>query len=383
LRIQQLSTAIALILAAGAVQATGPSKIQPPGEPKRLERLEGALDGKQAGADSAPTWYRNIEIAGLIEVEASYLSPYEGDSESDIVLATAELGIRSQVNDWVEAGISFLYEQDETDLEVDTAYLTLCNADASPLFLTAGQVYVPFGVYETNLVSDPLTLDIGEARETALQLGFEQSGFAGSLYVFNGDNAVKGKDRIGGWGASLGFAQDSDDRSWSVGAGYINDLGDSDTLQGSINDNRVAGAEFDPDLSIDPTDRTGGWTLNAAASLGPFSLIGEYLSATGRFNPNSLDFRERGARPSAWNIEAGYSFTLLGRESVAAVAYQGTREALALELPKERWLLGWSIELFDRTSLGLEWARDRDYSARDGGSGKSADTFTAQLAVEF
>jgi hypothetical protein len=111
LRIQQLSTAIALILAAGAVQATGPSKIQPPGEPKRLERLEGALDGKQAGADSAPTWYRNIEIAGLIEVEASYLSPYEGDSESDIVLATAELGIRSQVNDWVEAGISFLYEQ--------------------------------------------------------------------------------------------------------------------------------------------------------------------------------------------------------------------------------------------------------------------------------
>jgi hypothetical protein len=251
LRIQQLSTAIALILAAGAVQATGPSKIQPPGEPKRLERLEGALDGKQAGADSAPTWYRNIEIAGLIEVEASYLSPYEGDSESDIVLATAELGIRSQVNDWVEAGISFLYEQDETDLEVDTAYLTLGNADASPLFLTAGQVYVPFGVYETNLVSDPLTLDIGEARETALQLGFEQSGFSGSLYVFNGDNNVKSKDRIEGWGANLGFGQDSDDRSWSVGAGYINDLGDSDTLQDSINDNRVAGAELDPDLSID------------------------------------------------------------------------------------------------------------------------------------
>lgn len=375
MRSQPLSAAIALMLAAGAAHATG--------EPKRLERLEGALDGKQAGADSAPTWYRNIEIAGLIEVEASYLSPYEGDSESDIVLATAELGIRSQVNDWVEAGISFLYEQNETDLEVDTAYLTLGNADASPLFLTAGQVYVPFGVYETNLVSDPLTLNIGEARETALQLGFEQSGFSGSLYVFNGDNKVKGKDRVEGWGANLGFGQESDDLSWSVGAGYINDLGDSDTLHESINDNRVAGAEIDPDLSIDPTDRTGGWTLNAAASFGPFSLIGEYLSATDRFDPASLDFKDRGARPSAWNIEAGYSFSLLGRESVAAVAYQGTREALALELPKERWLLGWSIEIFDRTSLGLEWARDRDYSARDGGTGKSADTFTAQLAVEF
>lgn len=379
MRIQPLSAAIALMLTAGAVQASGSSNTQPPGEPKRLERL----DRKQAGADSAPAWYRNIEIAGLIEVEASYLSPYEGDSESDIVLATAELGIRSQVNDWVEAGISFLYEQDETDLEVDVAYLTLANADVSPLFLTAGQVYVPFGVYETNLVSDPLTLDIGEARETALQLGFEQSGFSGSLYVFNGDNNIKGKDRIGSWGANLGFSQESDDRSWSVGAGYISDLGDSDTLHESINDNRVAGAELNPDLSIDPTERTGGWTLNAAASFGPFSLIGEYLSATDDFDPASLDFKGEGARPSAWNIEVGYSFRLLGRESVAAVAYQGTREALALELPKERWLLGWSIEIFDRTSLSLEWARDRDYGARDGGTGKSGDTLTAQLAVEF
>ncbi|ADC63210.1 LbtU family siderophore porin [Allochromatium vinosum] len=390
MRTQPLSAAIALMLAAGTAQATSSSNTQPSGEPKRLERLEqrldrleGTLDDKQTKDDAAPTWYRNIEIAGLIEVEASYLSPYEGGSESDIVLATAELGIRSQVNDWVEAGISFLYEQDETDLEVDTAYLTFANADVSPLFLTAGQVYVPFGVYETNLVSDPLTLEIGEARETALQLGFEHSGFSGSVYVFNGDNNVKGKDRIESWGANLGFAQDSDDWAWSVGAGYINDLGDSDSLHETINDIRVGAAELDPSLSIDPTERTAGWTLNAAANFGPFSLIGEYLSAADDFDPNSLEFKGEGARPSAWNIEAGYSFTLLGRESVAAVAYQGTREALALELPKERWLLGWSIEIFDRTSLGLEWARDRDYNTRDGGTGKSGDTFTAQLAVEF
>lgn len=390
MRIQPLSASIALMLAAGAAQATGSSNTQPSGEPKRLERLEqrldrleGSLNDTQTKDDAAPAWYRNIEIAGLIEVEASYLSPYEGGSESDIVLATAELGIRSQVNDWVEAGISFLYEQDETDLEVDTAYLTFANADVSPLFLTAGQVYVPFGVYETNLVSDPLTLEIGEARETALQLGFEHSGFSGSVYVFNGDNKVKGKDRIESWGANLGFAQDSDDWAWSVGAGYINDLGDSDSLHETINDIRVGAAELDPSLSIDPTERTAGWTLNAAASFGPFSLIGEYLSAADDFDPISLEFKGEGARPSAWNIEAGYSFTLLGRESVAAVAYQGTREALALELPKERWLLGWSIEIFDRTSLGLEWARDRDYNTRDGGTGKSGDTFTAQLAVEF
>ncbi len=360
------------------------------GAPGRVKELETDLEQKAAAAGDGGAWYRNIEIAGLIEVEANYTSPYEGGSESDIRLATFELGIESQVTDWVKAGASLLYEQDETDLEVDTAWITIANLERTPVFLTAGQLYVPFGAYESNLVSDPLTLEIGESRETALQLGFEHSGFSGSAYVFNGDSNINGKDRIGSWGANLGFAQEGESRTWSIGAGYINDLGDSDSLQDLINDNRVAVLEELAELgedpagfSIDPTDRVGGWTVNAAATFGPFNLIGEYLSATDDFDVNSLSFGDQGAKPSAWNIEAGYTFTVLGKETVAAVAWQGSREALALELPKERWLVGWSMGIFDKTSLSFEWAHDNDYSRNDGGTGKSGNTLTAQLAVEF
>ncbi len=189
---------------------------------------------------------------------------------------------------------------------------------------------------------------------------------------------------------SLGYAHEQEDRAWALGVGYLNDLGESDTLQDGINDNRVSvfeealegGADPD-DFSVAPTDRTGGWTLNASATFGQFQLIGEYLSATENFAADSLSFKEKGARPAAWNLEAGFTFPVLGRESVASVAYQGTREALALELPKERWLAGWSIEIFDKTSLSFEWAHDIDYSASDGGTGKSADSVVAQLAVEF
>ncbi|AFL74458.1 LbtU family siderophore porin [Thiocystis violascens] len=361
------------------------------GTPSRVKKLEEDLEQKRAGAEGeAGAWYRNIEVAGLIEVEAGYVSPYEGDSESDVVLATFELGITSQINDWVEAGASLLYEQDETDLEVDVAYITLANLDVTPVFLTAGQIYVPFGAYETNLVSDPLTLEIGETRETAVQLGFVQGDFSGSAYLFNGDNKVNGKNQVGSWGANLGYAQEQDDRAWSFGLGYINDLGDSDTLQDATNDNRVAAFEAvieggaDPGaFSVDPTDRTGGWTLNASATFGQFNVIGEYLAATDTFDSDSLSFKDKGAKPSAWNIEAGFAFPVMGRESVAAVAWQGTREALALELPKERWSVGWSIEIFDRTSLAFEWAHEIDYGASDGGTGNSGDSLVAQLAVEF
>ncbi|WP_295406505.1 LbtU family siderophore porin [uncultured Thiocystis sp.] len=362
------------------------------GTPKRVKTLEDDLEQKRAGAGEVETgaWYRHIEIAGLIEVEAGYVSPSEGDSESDVRLATVELGITAQVANWVKAGVSLLYEQDETDLEVDVAYITLANPEATPVFLTAGQIYVPFGAYETNLVSDPLTLEIGETRENAIQLGGVLGDFSGSAYLFSGDNKVNGKNQIGSWGANLDYAHEEDDRAWVFGVGYLNDLGDSDTLQDATNENRVAVFEeavedgADPGaFSVDPTDRTGGWTLNASATSGQFNVIGEYLAATDTFDTDSLSFRGKGAKPSAWNIEAGFTFPVMGRESVAAVAWQGTREALALELPKERWLVGWSIEIFDRTSLAFEWAHETDYGTSDGGTGNSGDSLIAQLAMEF
>jgi len=366
-------------------------KQQLEGSPQRVERLEETLETKRDASAGLGGWFERIEIGGLIEVEGVYVDPYEGSSESDLVLATFEFGIAAQVTDWVEAMASLLYEQDETDLEVDLAMITIANPDVTPVFFTAGQFYLPFGAYETNLVSDPLTLEIGETRQTAAQLGFVYQGFSGSLYAFNGDNKVDGDDNINSWGGNLAYAQEREDLTWTVGAGYINDLGDSDTLQDSVTDNRAARqleiSELRPEeaeqFSLNPTERTGGWTANLALVYRGFNLIGEYLSATERFDPDSLSFKGKGAEPSAWTIELGYRFEVFGKESVAAVAYQGTSEAVNLELPETRWAVGWSIGLFDGTALSFEYAHDKDYGIRDEGTGNNANAFVAQLAVEF
>jgi len=142
-----------------------------------------ALMGDEPGGD----WFRNVEIGGLIDLEVGYSDPYDADSTSDVTVATVELGIAAQVTDWVAGEITLLYEQDEMDLEVDVATITVAPPDGR-WFVNAGQFYLPFGVYETNLVSDPLTLEIGETRETSVQFGFESAGASGSVYVFNGDN---------------------------------------------------------------------------------------------------------------------------------------------------------------------------------------------------
>jgi hypothetical protein len=121
-------------------------------DPKIREREPGA-DPKirKRGEDVGGRWFDDVTVSGLIEVEA-YTTDYEdladagaGGDNSDIVLATAELGIDAQVNDWVNGNITFLYEEDDTDLEVDVAIITIANADATPFYFAGGQMYVPFG----------------------------------------------------------------------------------------------------------------------------------------------------------------------------------------------------------------------------------------------
>ena len=327
-------------------------------------------------AKAGEGWFNNIEISGLTEVEVGYNDPDEGDSTSDIVLATQELGVAAEVTDWVSAEAVFLFEEDDTDLEFDVASVTIANPNG-PLFATGGMFYVPFGTFETNLVSDPLTLEIGEIRESSVLAGFESNGFTGGVYVFNGDLEKDGDSQIDSFGAFAGYAQENENTSFAFNIGYINDIGDTDTLQDTIQDNIDAAA-------VDYDDHVGGLSLDGMFAFGPFTLIGEYLMATDEFEFNELAFEADGAEPEAFNIELGYNFNVGGFDMTAAVAYQGTDEAVALELPEERILFSLSAEIFDGTALSIEWAHDDDYSDSEGGTDEvGGTTITSQLAVEF
>ena len=325
------------------------------------------------GPVAAGGWFENVQIGGLVEVEAARTDPDGGNSSSDVTLATVELAIAAQVHDWVGAEVVLLHEEDETDLEVDIGTITVSPPEQG-WFATAGQFYVPFGTFDTYLISDPLTLEVAETRESSIRLGLESHGVGGSVYVFKGDNRKGGDDEIDNWGAHLFAATDMDSAAVAVSAGYINDIGDSDALQDAVATNLG---------SNDVQDHVGGWTAAALVESGSFVVIGEYVTASDSFRAAELPFAGAGAEPAAWNFEGAYKFRLAGRDAAFAIAWQGTDEALALGLPETRWLAGLTVEVISRTALSIEWAHDEDYDAADGGSGRSTDTVTAQLAVEF
>lgn len=339
----------------------------------RIKQLEQAEANQLDTSIDSSEWVQGLEIRGLIEVEAGYLDPDSGDSESDVVLATAEIGISAQINSWVTAEVVFLYEEDDTDPEVDVATVSIANPEAS-WFVVVGQQYLPFGSYETHLVSDPLTLEIGEFRETSVLGGIEHGAFSGGIYVFNGDLAEGSDERIETCGAFAGYNAEYSDGNFTVNLGYI---GDTDGLQETIQDNIDAAA-------VDYSDEVAAAVMDATFQTELWTVIAEYVQAIDSFNSNELAFKSGGAKPAALNLEAGFNFMLSGTKATVAMAYQQTEEAVALELPEQRLAAAISIGLLENTALSLEWAHDDDYSVSAGGSGEKGDnTLTAQIAVEF
>ena len=345
---------------------------------QHLKRQEEALEATKKGqeslsqvAEKLKVINEHVKISGLVEAEAFATDGYDGENESDITLATVELGIDVNLHKFVSGHILFLWEEDDTEpVDIDEGYIYLGNTEVFPVYFQVGKLYVPFGNFESNMISDPLTLELGETRESAAQLGFESHGFYAAAYAFNGDIDEAGDDNeIKNFGFNGGYAYEQGDLSFDIGAGWINDIGDSETLKDT--------------LPGEIEDYVPGWTAHAIFNWKGLTLIGEYLAATDNFENIELEWKDKGAEPETWNLETAYTFEVAGHETVFALAWQGSDEALALELPEDRYMGSLSIGIIEGLTFSLEYAHDEDYSGSEGGSGDNADTVTSQLSLEF
>lgn len=341
-------------------------------------KIEKEIRGNEVGAHEESLLGKineRVTLSGVVEMEAASAEDFDGNDTNDITLATVELGLDAEITEWMNAHLLLLWEEDDTEpMDLDEGTVTLGNLEKFPLYLTAGKMYVPVGAFESNMISDPLTLKLGENSESAAQIGFEASGFYGSFYAFNSDiNEIGDDDEIKSFGADAGYGLENGNMSLDLGVGWINNIASADNLGGYFDDFDIS----------DVQDYAAGLTAHLTLGYGPFLVIGEYLGALDAFQVDELAFNGRGAEPSAWNFEVAYTREIKGKETTFAVGLQKTNEALALELPEERILASIGVGIWKNTSLALEYLHDEDYSVADGGTGNDANAATAQLAVEF
>jgi hypothetical protein len=287
-------------------------------------------------------WFNSVSVFGVVELELASESPAGEEGTTSAGVATMELGAAAALND--EWGVEVLLEEDD-GIKLADAFLTYEPGEGFSVAM--GQQTLPFGVYDTNLVSDPLTKVLGETAHTSLVLSGEAAQFGWSFLTYH-----DGGDTLDGFGIGLGTAMEGDDSSFGVDVAWISDIGDSDGLS----------EQFEDDVL--------GMSASARGSVGPVSAIVEFVTA--------LDSGGGGAEPSAWHAEAAYGFDLMGREAVLAVGAGGTSDAADAELAETLMLLGISVGVAEGVGLGIEWSQREGYD-----SGGADDAITALLAAEF
>ena len=347
------STGMVCMALAVSSQAFGMDEVE------ELKRRLDALEQRSAvSAEPSGEKKGSISFGGLVEVEANYQDTEGAESTTDLTLATFELGVEARVNPWLSAYGVLLYEQGESDdrFIVDEAYIRM-KSDSSPIFAEVGRFTQSFGRFESGMISDPMTLELGETKHHAsVKAGYEQEGLLASLSVFKGDVQKTDENEINSLVASIDWAEEVGDFHYGVGASWTNNIGDTDGLQGEVDS-----------VNRQTDDLVGGWTASAMAGYKSFELRGEYLGALDKFS----DGESVGRQPAAWSVEAGYSFDA---PFSLAVRYEGSDD---FDTNDKRYgaTLGWDVA--DGAGLAFEYQRADNKGAAD------SDTFTMQLAMEF
>ena len=354
------------------ISKEAPSRLEGQGLPERVRRIEEKMEQKQEGL--LAKWADKITLSGLIEAEACYENydydnpATDDDDSSDITLATVELGVDVDIIKHVKGHVLFLWEEEDTGDEsvgVDEGFITLNGEDVVPLYLNVGKMYVPFGNFESHFISDPLTLELGETRESALTVGYVNKWMDVSVSAFNGDIDETGEDNhIESYVAGASFSVPEElisNFGIAGGVSYISNIADSDGLEG--------------ETPGEIKDYVGGFNAFLSISfMDKFFLECEYLGALDEFEAGELSFDGgKEFQPETWNFELAYAAT--DRLEVT-VKYEGGDD-LGEFLPEDQYGAAITYGLFENTSLSLEYLHG-EFDNDD-----ERDLVTTQLAVEF
>ena len=296
-----------------------------------------------------------FEYGALFEVEVVH-----SEGETDVMMATIELGAGWQMTDWLHGDVIFLYEEDATDpMELNQLYLTLGNIERIPLTLKVGRFYAPFGHLDSLFVSDPIVLELAESLEEGATLGFEKNGLNATLTLF--DSKIDGEDLNAVGAISYGVEREA--TTVSFGASLIYNILDVDGLSGALEDVESTSA-----------DEAAGFNAWLTATHGSVTFIAECVHALGSIEIEDVD---TGLKPSSLNLELGVALSdIIG----VGVKYERSND-VADWFAEQRIGAVCSVALLesDFCGVGLSF----EYLREGFKGGDDVDLVTAQLGFEF
>jgi hypothetical protein len=308
----------------------------------------------------------NALVNGINEFETGLSHDGDDLNATSPGISKFELQFNSPVSRPFGALLRLKHEVDED--EVDEGYLRYRFGADNRFAILAGKSYTPFGQFESSLITDPMTLTLGESRMQGLMFEADWGDWTTSVFA-SPVSSDKGSEVTSGVGLNYHWGEDW--RGYGFGLEAISNIAIADGIQS---------AAASPGMSARMVPALAAHAIYAS---GNNRITVEAVAATEPFASGDLAFKGVGAKPDAVRAEYARRFQFLNKPFTAATSLQYSHEALALELPQTRFAAGVSAELSSNASLALELLHDTAYPLSVGGSGKTNDTLTLQFAVSF
>jgi hypothetical protein len=341
----------------------------------------------------------HILLSGILEGQALDKNG-GGTNTSDIDLTTANLDAYILgPTSWTSGLLELAYDNNigtqtgsfssndrtlDSRVYVNKAFIVLGNFSQSPFYASFGQMYVPFGVYSTTMVSSSLPKILARTQARAITVGFKQQSENSlnlSTYIFHGASQIGDSNSINNGGVNAAYSFKMQQVGASVGAGVIANIADSQGMQftGNNNNNPPQFGGFGGPVET-YTDTTGtvvqlstgneslvhrvpAYDLHANIGIGEnIQLLGEYIIASTSFNPNDMTFDGQGARPQALQLEGVYNLPWFVKPTSISLGYGMSKEALAIGLPAQRYSFVVNRSFWKNTLQSLELRHDINYA---------------------
>lgn len=240
-----------------------------------------------------------ITLSGAIELDYSYSDDSAvddntvNDSTSDLDIGTLEIGLEAALHENLTAVVLLKGEglaDSDGEIDVDEAFFEIKKGQ---FYLVAGKKALPFGVFASNFINDPLTQELYEINDTGLTIGFADDKIAGldlSLTIYKGETLITTVNDAGyGWARG--------------GTTTTNDV-NSYIFSGSVSP--VENLSLSAFVNSEPGDSDRNNTAGAAVSFaaGAFLIDAEYIAAMQRELNSGQEYKE-----NAWTIELAYQVT--------------------------------------------------------------------------
>ncbi len=332
----------------------------------------------------------SLVLSGEIASQVYGSKTYSGPNTSDIDLTIAELFAAVRLNSWIAGLITLNYNDappsdneqrvSNSSFSVNQAFATIGNFSVSPFYMTVGQRYLPFGHYNSFMISSPLDDTMFQLLERSILWGYTSQNTTAVIkpyattFIFKDDtNAGGGGDNVNNMGVNLGvFLTVSPNISGEVGVSGVANVADGNGFQRtglttfpgfSISDITTAS-----NTSVNGEDlsrKVPGFNAYGSIGTSDIMLIGEYTGATSSFAADNLTYNGHGAKPSAMHTEAVYLFNLANFPSNVAVGYDHTWQALALNMPQQRYITALNMTFWRNTVTSFEVNRWINYAKGD------------------